>query len=170
MIVNIIIKTIIQVILISTFIGVFFFTYASKIEENIVKKQCSEIVQDLSDTAKVILPSNIVQDINSTLVPEIKMPDLSKQDEEVKIKNGILLRQVAVLIAIFMTVGIIIVTIMIIVFKVPVREILISSFISVIFVGIVEYSFLTFFAQNYRTIDSNFVKMKIIENVIKNVN
>ena len=170
MIINIIIKTIIQVILISTFIGIFFFTYASKVEENIVKKQCAEIIQDLSDDIKIMVPSNTLQQIYTKVIPNIKAPDLSKEDAEVKQKNDVLIKSVTKLIIAFVGIGVSIVALLIWIFKIPVKEILISSGVSVLFVAIVEYSFLTFFAQNYRTIDSNFVKMKILENINKNIN
>ena len=170
MIVNIIIKTLIQVVLISTFIGIFFFTYASKVEENIVKKQCSQIIQDLSDDVKIIVPADTLQKIYTQVIPRIQAPDLSKEDAEVKQKNDVLLKSVTKLIVAFVGIGLTIVSLLIWIFKIPVKEILISSGVSVLFVAIVEYSFLTFFAQNYRTIDSNFVKMKILENINKNIN
>ena len=170
MIINIIIKTLIQVILISSFIGIFFFTYATKIEENIVKKQCAQIIQDLSDDMKTMVPANILEKVYTQIVPNIKAPDLSEQDADVKQKNDVLLKKVSKLVIMFIASGLAIVIGLVWIFKIPLGEILISSGTSVIFVAIVEYSFLTFFAQNYRTIDSNFVKMKIIETLIKNAN
>ena len=168
MIVNVIIKTLIQVILISSFIGIFFFTYAAKIEENIVKKQCSEIIDDLSDDMKTMVPYDILQKVYTQIVPNMRAPDLSREDADVKQKNDLLLKKITKLISIFIGVGLTLVIGLIWIFKIPIKEILISSGISVLFVAIVEYSFLTFFAQNYRTIDSNFVKMKIIQTLIKN--
>lgn len=168
MITNIIIKTIIQVVLIASFIGVFFFTYAAKVEENIVKKQCSEIIEDLSDDLKMLLPPDTLQKLYTQIIPKIQTPDLSKEDADVKVQNDVLLKKVKTLIFLFIVIGLSIASGLIWFFKIPLKDILISSIASVIFVAIVEYSFLTFFAQNYRTIDSNFVKMKIIENIIKN--
>ena len=168
MIVNVIIKTLIQVIIISSFIGIFFFTYAAKIEENIVKKQCSEIIDDLSDDMKTMVPYDILQKVYTQIVPNMRAPDLSREDADVKQKNDLLLKKITKLISIFIGVGLTLVIGLIWIFKIPIKEILISSGISVLFVAIVEYSFLTFFAQNYRTIDSNFVKMKIIQTLIKN--
>jgi hypothetical protein len=170
MIVNIIIKTLIPVILISSFIGIFFFTYAAKIEENIVKKQCSQIIEDLSDDIKTMVPSNMLEILYNQIIPKLQAPDLSKEDTDVKQKNDILLKKVTKLISIFIVGGLAIVIALVWFFKIPVKEILIHSSVSLLFVAIVEYSFLTFFAQNYRTIDSNFVKMQIIQTLIKNSN
>ena len=46
-------------------------------------------------------------------------------------------------------------------------EILEENIIVLVFVGITEFLFLTYFAQNYITIDANFVKEKMINTLLK---
>ena len=74
---------ILNVTLIATFIGVFFFTYGKTIEENVVKNQ-SELVADyLAKDLSTFIDKETAQKITSTLLP----PDMSKQDQDVEENN-----------------------------------------------------------------------------------
>ena len=52
-------STILSIILMSAFLGIFFFTYAAHVEKNIVKNQSANIINDLTEDLNSILTVNI---------------------------------------------------------------------------------------------------------------
>jgi hypothetical protein len=154
--------------MISVFIGIFFFTYASKIERNIVVKRSTEIVDDITSNMKMIIPEDQKQIIKNTIVPYLTIPDsLNKADKDVENANNALQKSAIEYIFIFASVCIVIVFCLSMMFKFSFFEIVEENIIVLVFVAITEYIFLTFFAQNYITIDSNFVKGKMIDTLLK---
>lgn len=163
-----IVKIILQVVVIFCFIGIFFFTYASHIEKNIVINQTNDIVDDLSGNLKKVLPDDVL-DVLRIKFNQLSRPDLSSQDNDIQQSNNVILKK-AIQSIITITISLLLVALLIIiVFKIDIPSIVDmgkETIIILIFVGFVEFSFLTFFAQYYRTIDSNFVKSKIIGSLI----
>jgi len=166
-----IIKIIFQVIIIFIFVGIFFFTYASYIEQKIVEKQVDDIVVDLVGDIKMLWPPTnssltyVKQQIAST-----KPTNLSAQDDEVKASNKIILDKAVKSITIITIVGVILIFCIFMYSKyrgehIDYLGIIKNDFIILAFVASVEFGFLTFFAQNYRTIDSNFVKYKTLDTI-----
>jgi len=154
--------------MISVFIGIFFFTYASKIEKNIVVKRSTEIVNSITSNMKTIIPENQKQIIKSDIIPYLVIPDSLKQaDQDVENANNALQKSAIQYIFIFAAACLIIVFCMSFTFKFSFFEIIEENIIVLVFVAITEYIFLTFFAQNYITIDSNFVKSKMIDTLLK---
>ena len=162
-VVNIIIAT----AMISVFLGIFFFTYAAKVEQKIVVARSTQIVDDLIVTAKNSIPPAQKELIKNEIVPYLTVPDsLEKEDAEVATANKALMKNAFKAIAVFVALCSILVAIISIFFKVPVIDLVKDNLIILIFVGLTEFTFLTFFAQNYITIDSNYVKEKILESLI----
>jgi uncharacterized membrane protein len=155
-----------NVILISTFIGIFFFSYASMIEEKIVKVRTKQIILDLTNSLHVLTPPNILQDMNSKLSKYLIPPNLDKENEEVEVNNKILLKKSMKVLGAVFTIGLAIVIVLSIVYKFPLKDIITKNLILLCFVALTEFSFLTFFAQYYITVDANFVKHKILEVLI----
>ncbi len=162
-----IIKIIVQVIIIFIFIGIFFFTYASTIERNIVEKQVKEIVNDLLGDAKKVVPPNLLKLANNYIQVTNPVSSLSKEDDDVNKNNKMVIYKAIKGISIITVIGIIVIIILSLIGSNPINYISIVKDTSLIllFVGIVETSFLTFFVQNYRTVDSNFVKYKTIKTI-----
>ena len=76
-------NVIIATAMISVFIGVFFFTYASKIEQDIVVKRTTEIVDSMVSSAQIIPPSEKAL-ISTQIAPNLTIPaSLEQQDAEV---------------------------------------------------------------------------------------
>ena len=154
--------------MISVFIGIFFFTYASRIEKNIVDKRSTEIVDSITSNMKAIIPESDKQTIKNQVIPFLTIPDSLKQaDQNVENANNALQKSAIQYIVIFASVCLIIVLCMSYTFHFSFFEILEENIIVLVFVGITEFLFLTYFAQNYITIDANFVKEKMINTLLK---
>lgn len=158
---------ILSVVLISTFIGVFFFTYASMIEKNIVETRCKTIVEDLTNSFSTVATPNVLKSINEKL-EQFAPPNLSEEDKKVAENNKALIKKSAIVISLLLIVGLSIVFILYKIYKFPVKELIINNLIMLVFVALTEFTFLTFFAQNFITVDSNFIKNKIISVLIAN--
>ena len=158
---------ILSVVLISTFIGVFFFTYASMIEKNIVETRCKTIVEDLTNSFSTVATPNVLKSINEKL-EQLAPPNLSEEDKKVAENNKALIKKSAIVILLLLIVGLSIVFILYKIYKFPVKGLIINNLIMLVFVALTEFIFLTFFAQNFITVDSNFIKNKIISVLIAN--
>ena len=157
---------ILSVVLISSFIIIFFFTYASFVEKNIVKNRCKTIVEDLTGTVKHIIPPEYLKYIQDN-ISNIKPPDLIEEDKDVNENNNLLMKKSIKILLVILCIGFSTVFILHRIYKFPLKQLLITNLITLLFVALTEFSFLTFFAQNYITIDSNFIKYKIIDVIVK---
>lgn len=153
--------------MISVFLGVFFFTYASRVEQKIVVERSTQIVDDMVLTAKNAIPQQQKAMILNEIVPYLVVPQsLEEEDAQVAAANKELMITAAKAIGIFVAICVFLLALLTIFFKVPIVELLKDNFIILIFVGLTEFTFLTYFAQNYITIDANYVKEKILESLI----
>lgn len=160
-------NTLLSVVLISAFIGIFFFTYASKVENDIVKVRSSQIINDLTETVIKISPKEQKEEISKTLGPYLMPPDLSKEDDTVEESNKELRKKAFIFIISFVVVGFIIFFGLAHIFKFSAKKMIYKNLIVLAFVALTEFCFLTFFARHYITIDSNFIKYKIIDTLVK---
>lgn len=160
-------KIILSVVVISAFIGIFFFTYEAKVEERIVKQQSEEIIRDFTSEFRSILPQPILKDVYNRIEPSLVAPDLSELDEEVRASNQALVKKATRIIVIFVVIGLLLVALLCFIFRINPRDMIISTTITLLFVAIAEYIFVTYLVQNYSTIDSNFVRQKIL-NILAN--
>lgn len=154
--------------MISVFLGVFFFTYASKVEQNIVVNRSTQIVDDMIITAKNVIPQDKKKVIQAELLPYLVVPNsLEEEDAKVAEANKQLMQTASKAIGIFVLICAIIVSLIALFAKIPLWEMIKDNLVILIFVGLTEYTFLTFFAQNYITIDANYVKEKILSSLIQ---
>jgi len=160
-------KIILSVVVISAFIGIFFFTYEAKVEERIVKQQSEEIIKDFTSEFRSLLPQPILKDVYNSIEPSLVAPDLSELDEEVRASNKALVKKATRIIIIFVVIGLLLVALLCFIFRINPRDMIISTTITLLFVAIAEYIFVTYIVQNYSTIDSNFVRQKIL-NILAN--
>jgi protein-S-isoprenylcysteine O-methyltransferase Ste14 len=160
-------KIILSVVVISAFIGIFFFTYEAKVEQRIVKQQSEEIIKDFTSEFRSLLPQPILKDVYNSIEPSLVAPDLSELDEEVRASNQALVKKASRIIVIFVIIGLLLVALLCFIFRINPRDMIISTTITLLFVAIAEYIFVTYLVQNYSTIDSNFVRQKIL-NILAN--
>jgi hypothetical protein len=151
---------------ISIFLGIFFFTYASKIEEKIVVARSTEIVQDITNSLLLISPEQ-KEMLKNAVLPSLQVSSaLEEQDQQVKIQNQKLVQKAAIAISIFVVICSIIIGGLVYFYKIPLMDIVKNNLIILCFVALTEFIFLTFYAQYYITIDANFVKKQIADSLL----
>ena len=154
---------ILQVVLIAILNVVIYFTYTTYIENKIVVTESQRIVQDLTDDLRIALPNTSLATIRTKLYPYLTVPDLSSDDEEVKTNNkDLVVKSVKIFITALLC-CLIIVLAMSIYFKINLKSLLLHNLSVLVAVAVIEIIFLTVIVQNYISIDSNFVKVKLIE-------
>lgn len=153
-----------QIILSIVFITTFFFTYVTKIENNIVVKQVSEVISDFNRDSELILPDKVLNYLKEN-APSID----TSQDAQVVAQNNKIRRTTFRNLWIGSAIGFIIVAVLAIIYKINLLELVASASFSVIAIAVAEFIFSTFFAQNYKTLDENYIKASLarIMNEIK---
>ena len=155
-------NVLLSIVLMSAFLGIFFFTYAARVEKNIVKSQSERIVVDLTADLNDVLTPTQLSDLRDLVSPYIVTPDLSKEDREIEENNKLLMKKASIVIITFVVIGLTAVFLLSKMENFSLKDIIIRNTIILFFVALTEFCFLTYLAQNYITIDSNFVKYKII--------
>lgn len=159
-------KVLINVLFISLFIGFFFFTYISYIEKKVVIKQMNFLSRDIKNTIS-LLGKNI-NDIISTKLNEVVLPDLSHEDIKVKENNDKIKKQafiVLFLFALFMS------------FLVyynytkysnnsyKLNDIIFENLVILIAVGLTEFVFTTYFGSRFISINPSVIKLTILKSL-----
>lgn len=154
-------KDICQIILnisfISVFIGVFFFTYASKVEQDILKDQTNYIAKHIADDFKLFVSNETKQGIKAN----IKSVNMDEEDKEVKEANSKLAKKALILLGVFFLMGLI-TAFTIIKWKNIKTNIFLQAMVILLFVAITEFAFLNLVARNYRIADVNYVKKQFL--------
>jgi hypothetical protein len=154
-------NVIMMVVFVATFLGIFFFTYVAKIENEIVVDQVNYLVSDLTQDLK-LLPEETLKIIRQK-VNEAQQPDLSKEDEMVAKHNSEILSTATMAITIFLVVGLIVVHIMSRKYNFDMWPMVSRNLIILTFIGIIEYVFLIVFAKNFISADPNYIKLTILD-------
>lgn len=152
------VNIIFQFILVSIFITLFFFTYVKNVEETIVKKQISDSITSLKN--EPLLINYNFKNLN------LQAPDLSSEDTSVENSNKKLETDAFKYLLGICGIGIILVIIAIIIFKLNIKQMILISIPGLVVVGITEFIFLNLFAKNYITLDPNMIKKGIIQGII----
>ena len=164
---KLIISVMMNVLLISVFIGFFFFTYGTYIEHKVVKSQTKLLSDDIYNITK-LFGKNINIKIKEELL-QVKLPDLSKADKyTIKSNNEIMMK--AVKVNILFT--IIVVSVIYYLYNKSEKDfnlktLIYRNLILLFCVALTETSFITFFAADYVSIDTNNVKLNVVKNVEK---
>lgn len=154
-----------HVILISAFLVVFFFTYAARVESEIVESQSKAIVKDIADEVKILLPDAYINKLGSS-IDSIQSPDMRDEDQKVKEANDKLKADVIRVITIVIFIGLTVVWLISHFYgnkQFTFTGIVTHNIIILAFVALTEFVFLNYFARNYISIDSNYVKYVILK-------
>ena len=155
---------ILHVTFMSIFIGTFFFTYGSYIEGKIVENQVKFLIHSNKNIVDVLssdIKKKIINEING-----IKL-NFSEEDKKVEEHNKKLKYKAFILFGVCLVVGIIVVLVMSKLYNLPFIHLLKENLIVLFFAGLIYFSYITFFAQNYMSIDPNIIKRKLIETIYK---
>ena len=163
---KIITKVILNVGLISTFIGIFYFVYVVTVEEEFVKKQLDILSVNLIDSIKPFLSENN----KSIILDNLKKPNLDKEDEEILKHNNALTKSAIINISIIFIITMIIGYILCKHYEYNFFEIMRNNIILLFLIGMTEYTFLHMIPAKYITSDPSFVKYKLVSNLKRKIN
>lgn len=166
-----------QVTLVAGFLVVFFFSYASIVENEIVTKQVNYLVDSFTGSASGFLSPETLGVIKNS-VDNINPPDMSEEDQEVVEKNAALETQAVQIIMALIITGILVYLFYLIysMRRGNVREamkMLLVIGMILTAVAITEVTFLNLVAKNYLTADPNYFRgriLTVLNNFAKNPN
>lgn len=164
-------NVIMNVVLISAFIGIFFFTYGSHLEKMVFKTQIDYLFDDLLGSVKTFVPE--VSKLKPA-IDNIKMPDMSEIDRKVKENNKQVKMKAAKAISALVVVGLLSVVLIGYFGKLGdvskaqfFKTLLIYDSIALLFVGLTEFTFATQFATKFMALDVNHVKKEVVDKLIE---
>ena len=164
-------NVIMNVVLFSAFIGIFFFTYGSYLEKQVFKSQIDYLLDDLLGSVKTFVPelSNLKPAIDN-----IQIPDMSEIDKKVKENNKQVKMKAAKAIIALVIVGLLSVGLIGYYGKHGdvsktkfFKTLLIYDSIALLFVGLTEFVFATQFVVKFMALDVNHVKKQVIDKLIE---
>ena len=149
------------------FVTVFFFTYGSMVEKEVVQNNVDLLIGDLTEDIKDIVDNSSYKDNISTIINDTNVPDLSTADEKITNNNKTIINKTikTVGIGVIMSLFVSMILWFIFVDRKLVGfydEIVKKSFIILVVIAIIEFCYFTFISKNYRSIDPNNVKYSII--------
>jgi len=145
-------NVILSITFIAVFISIFFFTYGTKIEKDVVQDQVKFVVEELTTDLKVWMPSSVISEIK-TSIDKIQPPDTSAEDQKVKDNNDALIKKSIPIVGGILFVGMAISIVLSRVYKFSFTSLFIQNIIILIAVAITEFCFLTFIGKNYRSLE-----------------
>ena len=145
-------------VFVGTFLTVFFFTYASVVEGQIVKQQITFLADDLSQNIK-LLPDNAKNAIK-TEIQNLKTPDFKSTDDKIDATNNKLIKQTLIVVGSVLAVVLIIIYILSTkkLFNFSFMNLVVKNLIILVFIGLTEFIFLNLVARNFISVDPNYVK------------
>lgn len=153
------------VVLIAAFISIFFFTYVSKIESDIVQTQMEKIVDDLTGSIDTIITEQQKEEIGQA-IQNIEIPDMSQQDAAAQTNNKDLMQKAIIIFSCIIGIGLLAICLLwYFGGKFHMSHMIIQNSIILILVALTEFGFVTFVTQNYQVIDPNYVRYLISRNL-----
>lgn len=167
----------IQVSLVFSFLTIFFFVYVTKIEKEEFKKQMNLVVDNIMDDVVNGMPnllnSNsplskentniLVNGIIDVMEEKITIEAKDSIQDIAKINSDVKSKAFSSLTTVLLGVVIIAVIFLILGFCIPIKQNIKEALIAVVFVGLTEFSFLTFIASKYISASPNKVKRNLGE-------
>ena len=152
------------VVFIGTFLSIFFFTYASKIEEQIVIKQMDYITNELLDNFDIVVTDDLRKNIKIQL-EKVKSIDLQSEDNEASENNKKIFSNTIKIIVPILLIVLLLTFGLSFVYNFSFKDILKQSIFILLVIAITEILFLNIFAKHYISADLNFVKYKIVSDL-----
>ena len=153
-------QIILNVTIISSFIGIFFFTYAATVEKEIIEDQSKTIAVSMANKVKYFIPGDVKQKI----INDLQKPDLSNEDKDVEKTNKDLRNKAFFVLGILFIVGILATIIVSKIGNVG-FHIVKEAIIILLFVALTEFLFLNIVTRNYKVADPNFVTSEMLKSI-----
>lgn len=146
----------------ATFLTIFFFTYASKVEKEVVMNNMSYLTTDLLRDVMMLVPEN-KEDKVIAAITSIKTPDMSAEDNETEKNNKKIFTKAVTAVSIGLFVVLIVTYNMSRKNNFNYSEVIYFCLATVCVIALVEFLFLRLFASKYLAADANFVKYTILD-------
>jgi len=166
-----------HIMLISAFLGSYFFTFGAYLEREVLKEQLNYLINTTLHPIKILMPG-----ISTEIKNKIKNYNF-KIDEQADIntenKNKKTIYSAIKFISLFCVVGLMVVIILSVIldregmtYNEFYKKLIIRNMIILVFIALTEFIFAYFFAKNYMSIDTNKLKQQIFISLdeIKNKN
>lgn len=153
---------ILQVTCIIIFITIFFITYATGVEREMVTHEVDILIADFTSNIDLICTEKQLAQLRLEL-STLEAPDMKKEDAIVEKKNSELIFSTIKLVVQIGIIGIIITIALIFYYELNFVQISKQCLFGLMTVAIVEYVFLTYILKNYNSLDPNWVKLYIVQ-------
>jgi len=162
------IKIIINVLFISLYLACFFFTYGSVLSKKVVQDQTAFLVNNVSNIVKLFGPS--VNNHLSKFFNNLKLPDLSKEDEKVSALNkktmmNAVLANVCLIIFVGGCVGGTYYYAKKNNVEFSMIRILVQNIIILLFIAFTEFTFFSYYVTKYVSLNPNETKLTVLHNL-----
>lgn len=144
--------------MIMLFLGIFFFGYASSVEEDIVKINTNIVTTDLVNLVEPLLDNST----KSNILVNLEYPNMEEEDKKVSIKNSELVMTSSTYLVIIFISSIIIGYILAYISGNNFWEILGMNVIILICVAITEFTFLHLIPKKHISADTNYIRYIIL--------
>jgi len=158
-------NTVLQVTLIVLAITLFFFLYASHIEEKVVVTQIDRLVNSFTGDMTVLLKPDEKRAIQQVMKNMSPTEDMTKADADARESNQQLINKSSLVVGAFMVIGIFVSILLGIHYKLDFWNMVKSSIVGVLACMFTEYMFLTYLAANYHSLDPNNIKRAVIQSL-----
>lgn len=161
---QIIANVIIQFLFVIIFLNIFFFTYVIKIERDIISKQTTDIITNIIDEIKIIVPQSIIDSLKKYIHT---IPDVNIDETQIKQNNSSCYKKGLCIIIIISLICMALIFLLWKKFNINIKYLLLDGIISLIFVIITEIFFLHCIVKNFILGDSNSIKKGIFMGIQK---
>lgn len=149
-----------SVIFIATFLSIFYFTYVAKVENQIVEDQVNYLIDDLTRYSFLIDSEN--KKFISKSLDKIKI-NMNDADAQVEQANDKIKKKALYAIGALNVVGLGIIYHLSKKHNFNFMHLVKDNLIILVFVALLEFTFLNLFAKKYISIDVNEIKLHILE-------
>lgn len=156
-----------NIVLIGSFIGVFYFTIGKTIEGQITASNSQVLVNSFTQYLDFLDPS-IRTFIGSNIVPNVDENSLQQQDAQTAVYNQTFVNKAIKYLGSFFAVGIFVIIGTALYNHIPLKVIFIPNLIILFFIALTEFCFLYFIGRNYIIADPNLLKLNMYNTILHN--
>ena len=161
-----IVNIIISITFAMSFIALFFFTYVTDIEREVVLNNVNYIINELGGSLPILLDGLPQKDISKSL-DSVNLDDMKEADENVKKINDKIIHNSLIIFTSFFVVSLVICLGICIYFKLDIVEILSTNLLLLGAIALVEFVFVNFIIRNYISADINGIFKNILITIKK---
>lgn len=168
--------TLLMLGLYAAFVGFFFFTYGSYIENKVIDDQINTLTDNFTDdfvffASKSKNGQKFINEIRNN-IKNINPPDLSKQDQQVAKNNSNLINNAIISLSLTLLIFVIL-SVLVWFYGLTQKEKIVDTYghiiqrivLLMIIVMLLEFLFFTLVAGNYTPVDPNVVKTYLVESL-----